>query len=272
MSETKNNECAVARDLIPLYIDGAASPETSGFVKKHLEGCPECAAYAAALKEAPRGMKMAENDRRDFAAIARRMKRRVLRRFLLATLAGALLAAALFSGFMELWAKGSMNMPLQHYTAAVYRLKDGGDVLVLADRGTRRLFGWGHSTPDSRQTMYISEYTSVIPRPGSGKTRVELDFDLNVDQIGAIVRQGPKGEESAVWRKGDPVPAASAELEKYVALYKEKELKEFSESHPWFLSSNGAAAEAAGVRGLENAEQTLDELQNEVPEFRLEKP
>lgn len=272
MSETKNNECAVARDLIPLYIDGASSPETSDFVKKHLESCPECAAYAAALTEAPRGMKMAENDRRDFAVIARRMKRRVLRRFLLATLAGGLLAAALFSGFLELWAKGNMNMPLQHYTAAVYRLKDGGDVLVLADRGTRRLFGWGYSALDSKGTMYISEYTSVIPRKGSGKTTVELDFDVNVDGIGAIVRRGPNGEKSAVWRKGDPVPAASAELEKYVALYKKKELNEFSESHPWFLNSEGAAAGVAGVRGLENEEQALDELQNEVPEFRSEKP
>lgn len=39
--------CAVARDLMPLEIDGIASPESAEMIKRHMERCEDCrAAYA----------------------------------------------------------------------------------------------------------------------------------------------------------------------------------------------------------------------------------
>lgn len=34
--------CAVVRDLLPLYVEDLVSPETKEQVECHLEGCPEC--------------------------------------------------------------------------------------------------------------------------------------------------------------------------------------------------------------------------------------
>lgn len=34
--------CAVAADLLPLYMEDLVSPETRALVERHLEGCPDC--------------------------------------------------------------------------------------------------------------------------------------------------------------------------------------------------------------------------------------
>ena len=36
------NECNIVRDLLPLYIENMASPESAQFVEAHLSRCPEC--------------------------------------------------------------------------------------------------------------------------------------------------------------------------------------------------------------------------------------
>ena len=36
------NECNIVRDLLPLYIENMASPESAQFVEAHLSKCPEC--------------------------------------------------------------------------------------------------------------------------------------------------------------------------------------------------------------------------------------
>ena len=43
--------CAVARDLLPSYVEGLTSEETNGAVEAHLAACPECAALAEAAAE-----------------------------------------------------------------------------------------------------------------------------------------------------------------------------------------------------------------------------
>jgi hypothetical protein len=35
-------ECAVVRDLLPMYVDDVCSEESRKFVRRHLESCPEC--------------------------------------------------------------------------------------------------------------------------------------------------------------------------------------------------------------------------------------
>ena len=38
-------ECNIVRDLLPLYIENMASPESAQFVEAHLSKCPECNAF-----------------------------------------------------------------------------------------------------------------------------------------------------------------------------------------------------------------------------------
>ena len=39
------NDCAIVKDLLPLYFDGETSPGTSSFIKDHLASCPSCSEY-----------------------------------------------------------------------------------------------------------------------------------------------------------------------------------------------------------------------------------
>ena len=72
--------CEVARDLIPLYADGAASEETRSLVGAHLAECKSCADYYRFVKMAAKKRLMAGRSGRlavgGFAGIAGKIRRR----------------------------------------------------------------------------------------------------------------------------------------------------------------------------------------------------
>ncbi len=73
------NKCSLVRDVLPLYIDKATSPETTALVEAHLAECPACRAYyeneraghiARSMKTPSRGNRYA------YSALARRISQR----------------------------------------------------------------------------------------------------------------------------------------------------------------------------------------------------
>ena len=42
--------CSVVKDLLPLYVDDALSPDSRAVVEEHLEGCEGCTEYYHLLK------------------------------------------------------------------------------------------------------------------------------------------------------------------------------------------------------------------------------
>ena len=46
--------CDIIQDLIPLYCDGCASPDSCAEVEEHIDECRECRAFAASYKRASR--------------------------------------------------------------------------------------------------------------------------------------------------------------------------------------------------------------------------
>ena len=55
--------CAVVRDLLPLYLEGLTSPQTDQAVETHLELCPNCAQYKAALTALRRSRRRTKESR-----------------------------------------------------------------------------------------------------------------------------------------------------------------------------------------------------------------
>lgn len=85
-------ECAITRDLLPLYLEGLAGPESAAFVRRHLEQCPDCRAEQERLsRETPREPELP----------VKRLRKLLLRekyvRLLAAVLAALAVAAAVFS-------------------------------------------------------------------------------------------------------------------------------------------------------------------------------
>lgn len=99
--------CEVARDLIPLYADGAASGRTRSFLESHLRVCSDCASYYRMVKAAPRKKLAAERAGRlgvgGFADVAGRIRRR---RAVWASLAALALAVSLGINLFILLSRG----------------------------------------------------------------------------------------------------------------------------------------------------------------------
>ena len=85
------NNCNVARDLMPLVIDGVASEESQQYVDEHIAECTECAlTYGAMRVELPRANQ--EKERAEMEKAARKLRRKRIFRVVLA----AVLSIAIF--------------------------------------------------------------------------------------------------------------------------------------------------------------------------------
>lgn len=89
--------CAVIRDLLPLYADGACSDETAALVEEHTGACPECRELLEKMRAAPPLPPEPAFDSRGFLC-------KVLR-----TLLGAALALAVMAGCFAVNAAGAWD-------------------------------------------------------------------------------------------------------------------------------------------------------------------
>ena len=92
------SECHVARDLMPLVIDGVASEESQGLVQAHLESCGDCAQVYADMQEALTQQRLVEKEKRDMETIAAQLRRTRIRKGIIAGLVGLVCAVLLCLG------------------------------------------------------------------------------------------------------------------------------------------------------------------------------
>ncbi len=71
------SNCNIVRDLLPLYLDGETSPESTEMIKSHLAECDECHKYFRNYNRFPVSMQeAASHGKYHYSAIARRIRRR----------------------------------------------------------------------------------------------------------------------------------------------------------------------------------------------------
>ncbi|MBQ8555858.1 MAG: zf-HC2 domain-containing protein [Clostridia bacterium] len=126
------NECNVARDLMPLCIDGVASEESQRLVEEHVKACDECAnLFAEMHDELPPMVDEKEHAQLDTAAkkVKQRRRRRVLTAGLLGMVMGILifLAAANFDElqFRARYVQWNGDLKLDAVYMAVYKQYSG---------------------------------------------------------------------------------------------------------------------------------------------------
>ena len=83
-----NNDCAVVRDLLPLYVDGACSEPSRELVEDHLRTCADC----AALRKTLQSSLPEETLNAEMTGVMRRQEKRFRRR---SALAGAIIGGIL---------------------------------------------------------------------------------------------------------------------------------------------------------------------------------
>lgn len=91
-------DCAVIQDLLPLYVEGLASPASAAMIQAHLEECPGCAQTLARMQQ-PLPVRAEQAP----AAPLRKLKKTLHRRGLAAALAAGLAAAVCVGGGFALY-------------------------------------------------------------------------------------------------------------------------------------------------------------------------
>ena len=220
-------ECNVARDLMPLCIDGAASEESKAYVDSHVSECEPCRAVYEGMKGSlsDRLAQQAAEEGEAFARGAARLRRRRrLRRILTGVLAGVL-AAALIVGLIVVY-NMDFRMPASKYDVTLSRLENGSVVVTMRTKrkietggiswGTGPYYLDGETSSLKGNCWFIDWYGYRLDHRadqyGVMATRKDGAEMESFDCIACGAGQGIEGA-SIVWRAGDEIAPASPEME-----------------------------------------------------------
>ena len=134
-------DCNVIKDLLPLYVDDAASPETKTLIEAHAAECPACLAEMETMKKNIPMPICSDGERAKaefIKAIAKQLKRKRVRTAIIS----ALTAAFLIVGTYVVMVIPSRVIPYEEGLVSVR--DDGGDV-------------WVHFTGKSYNGFYMRE-------------------------------------------------------------------------------------------------------------------
>ena len=188
--------CAVVEDLLPAYVEGLTSEETTAAVEAHLASCPACAAKRAAMgaEEGPSPEEAEETAREvDYLKAVRRRSRRRVAAAILCTVLVLLLgfAAKIFV----------IGEPLDPDGVAVSS-QESDDVLQvqISSYGSGNAF---HSwTAENQDGVVVITARSVLVSPlfrdGGGTVEVPME---GVTEIWL----GQAGEGRLVWQEGTEI-------------------------------------------------------------------
>ena len=226
----KRNDCNIIRDLMPLVLDRVASDESREAVETHIVACEECRRQYDAMKsDLPEETRVEyEEEQKQFtealkAVRTRKIKRRICKVALAALACMAAVLIGLFAYDALFW---KMTVPVdnQYYSLSICETKSG-QYVITAD-ATQLDFNTMTASEDAcidgRDIVYIRFMAAPIHTPasaGSGIKKWDImvmknDGEDPVDEI----RQGTPDNYITIWKKGDPIPSASEEMERYYAL------------------------------------------------------
>ena len=250
-------ECNVARDLMPLCIDGAASKESEAYVEAHVSECEACRAYydgmRARLPESVR--RQAEAEGEAFARTAARMRRRrVLKRALAAALALALLIGGIAVGRF-VYENASRRVKAYECDTTVVQLSDGR-IMTIVNNGKNMLYG-AYATIDS--AGMIGQINIYRYRFGHDEYRTIVYAAIWDDAFRSITLN-----DEAIWRQGDVLRAASKELEEWVNARDEldRRRREIEKAHALEMIQNEDYGETYQLTSEERTE--LNDLEKAV--------
>lgn len=160
------DKCSIARDLMPLVIDGACSEESSSFVKEHVSQCPPCAEIWGEMKtELPR--MAAEKEKAELEKAARAMKKKRRKRVFWTVLLSVMAAVVLVFGggwlYDELTVYSNVPMSKDEVDVKLYKTSDGTGLIVfdLARDDAVCGQGWGYGSNNIADLWMYEPYIQI---------------------------------------------------------------------------------------------------------------
>ena len=264
-------DCNVARDLMPLCIDDAASEESVMYLNDHLAQCETCKALFEDMKAAMPKRKAGKTaeEQAQFGQLAHMMKQmhrwRVWRNVLIGILAGVLAVVGVYAGWQGLMVQYHAEYPTKEYEVSLAQLNDGRVVVGVNYLHSKRNIGLVMG--GSSKSLRIWFETTIIPQNMATENRngpVHVINDINKLDAIAIGHSG----EQIVWRRGDAIAKASEEMEAYyradeewLQYWQDLSLRELRGE------TDGINIEAIIAR-RESLQTKLEDLRVQVPEWQ----
>lgn len=267
----KKNECNVVRDLMPLVLDRVASDESRALVEEHMGSCEECRKQYEEMKaDMPEETRAEyEAEQRDIVRTLKQMKRQKKTRRILRVVLPVVISLAVLIGGMTLygWLWQWDTVPLENdlYHLNLVQMKTG-KIEVIAERfdSVNSSVMFEGRTEDGKYNLYLRFRVPLIHstekklenrRKGS---LMSIEIDPQIDEI----RQGSPENYKTIWKKGDPIPEASEEMEAYYTFEKQyfPTVPEDVELRGWNLPEDQEI--------MEEYESKMEEMYNAVPEWK----
>ena len=213
------NNCNVARDLMPLVIDGVASAESQQYVSDHIAECTECAVTYGSMKvELPRANE--EKARAEMEQAAKTLKKKRRKRTCLAGMLGALLSIMLFTGGEWLYHRltQSIQYPMNQdeLTVEVYKRADGTGLIVFDLVQDDAVCGVSMGYGNGIANLYMNE-----PAIQQGSESYKKNYGgYRTYEIGFLDERGWMNVAEWMWL-GDSVDGRESQLERAQELIQE---------------------------------------------------
>ena len=296
------NECNIVRDLLPLYIDGAASEDSRKLVEEHTAICEDCGKTRREMMLALPESRETLVEQDVLKKAAKKLRRKHMRRGMLLTLAGLALAVLMLFGIgrlrSELFFTPRVTVPLEDYRVSLSVLEDGQLIYSGSGRtdSDHSIYYWSSTlSPDPDGDALVMDISVQQPRFINHTPYQRLERWVGRDmeckngkiyvydrvQVSTITRTGPDGETDVLYQYGTDesrVLPASPEMEEYYRLDAEINLYRnlldlptdlwsgFDETLP-FLAEVDHDRQAVNEHLYELTEQ-LFRLENLVPEWQ----
>lgn len=221
----KKNDCNVIRDLMPLVLDRVASDESRGLVEEHMETCEECRKEYEKMKADMPQETLAEYEEEQRTIVealktTRANQRKRKRRKLILVFAVAFVAV-MAAGFLMTWLdQGDWPVDTNRYTLSLSQLADGRIVVTEDLQFHANSYGTTYSVQeeDGKEIAYICYTASPLHYVRDGRVIGKSGEIYREKNLPDEIRTGRPDHYATVWKKGDPIPAASEEMEAYFAM------------------------------------------------------
>lgn len=263
-------DCNVARDLMPLCIDDAASEESVKYLNDHLSQCEECKTLFEDMKAAMPKREAGETaqEQEQFGQLAHMMKQmhrwRVWRNVIIGILAGILAVVGVYAGWQGLMVQYHAEYPAKEYEVSLAQLNDGRVVVGVNYLHSKRNIGL--VIGGSNKSLRIWFETTIIPQNMATENKNGPAYVISdIEKIDAIAI-GQSGDQ-IVWQRGDVIAKASEEMEAYYRA--DAEMMQY-----WAEVLQNLRGEIDWEEGVESSirreslQTKLEDLRVQVPEWQ----
>ena len=233
-------ECNVARDLMPLVLDDAASGESRKLLDEHLEECAACKEYFNGMKAAlPIALAAnSEQEQKTFDEAARKLRKkrrfRLWRNILIGILAGMVATLGVLWAWTRLTQDNNTLVYHGNYNVFLSQLADGRVSFNMDYQGNyiNMAVCMDQQEEAGEQILYVYNNTTMIRRRTIQPMRNYSFMQLSAENLAKLaeIREGTPDDYVIVWKAGDSIPAASEEMEAYFALLDQMAAIRFAET------------------------------------------